>query len=68
MDYREFEYEKLLGAPDFVRDDLGLQPVFIPRQDGSMEHYAFLDQDDSEVFNCSGLRQLVEEAERRREL
>jgi len=61
----EFNYEEIKKAPEYLRE-LGLKPVFVPTQDGCNSYYAFLDvKDNSEVFVCRDLGQLVEEAEKR---
>jgi len=65
MAYGQFHYQEIKRAPEFL-NDLGLKPVFIPRQDGCIEYYAFLNiKEDSEVFCCENLGQLVKEAEKR---
>ena len=64
MTYEKFHYEEVKGAPEYLRE-LGIKPVFIPRQDGYLKHYAFLDKNESEVFACGELNQLVKEADRR---
>ena len=66
MNYGDFEYREIKGAPKFLKK-LGIKPVFIPRQDGYLEHYAFLDQEGAEVFACGDLVQLAEEANKRKD-
>ncbi len=63
--YGDFEYHEIKNAPAFLKD-LGIKPVFAPRQDGYLEHYAFLDKEGAEVFACGDLVQLVEEAKKRK--
>ncbi|MBT4166100.1 hypothetical protein HOE04_03620 [archaeon] len=61
----KFRYEEMKNAPEALRE-LGIKPVFVPRQDGYREHYAFLGiESDSEVYSCGDLMQLVGEGERR---
>ena len=46
-------------------DGFGLTPVFVPRQEGYLEHYALLSKDGSESVVCGDLDSLVEVAEDR---
>lgn len=63
--YGDFEYKEIKNVPVFLKD-LGIKPVFVPRQDGYLEHYAFLDEKGAEVFVCNNMVQLTEEAEERK--
>ena len=58
------KFEQIINAPPKLLE-MGLRPVYVPRQDGYREHYAFLDKDDSEIFCCSDLQGLVEEGNKR---
>ena len=41
---------------------MGITPVFFPRQDGLLEHYALLNKDETEIFSTFELSGLVAEA------
>ena len=61
MSYGEFSYQELKNAPEYLKA-LGLKAVYVPRQDGTLEHYAFLSlKDGSEMFVCGNLDDLVDE-------
>lgn len=62
MSYGKFHYEEIKNAPTYLKD-LGIKPVFVPRQDGYREHYAFLDNNEATVYACSELSDLVKEGE-----
>ena len=64
MAYREYRFQKLKGYPKEL-DNLGLTPVYFPRQDGLIEHYALLDAKESEIFCTGDLISLVKEADKR---
>jgi len=71
MSYGQFRYTELQNVPPFLKEELGLRAVHVPRQDGYREHYALLDGEESAVFECSsgsdgGLKVLAKEANRRR--
>lgn len=62
-----FEFTELKNAPAFLKD-LGLRAVYVPRQDGWHEHYAFFDaESNEEMFSCNTIDGLVDEAGERKE-
>ncbi len=65
MAYGVYNYKEIEGAPEYLKE-LKIRAVFSPRQDGSLEHYAFLNEGGFEVYSCGDLEQLVKEAEKRK--
>ena len=63
MSYGEFKYQIMKDYPEEL-NALGLTPVFVPKQDGYLPHYALLDKDQSEVY-AGDLVGLVGESTRR---
>ena len=63
MAYRVYDYKEIKNAPEYLKK-LEIKPVFCPRQDGCLEHYAFLNKEGAEIFVCGNLGQLVKEAEK----
>jgi len=63
MTYGKYHHLDVKAAPKFL-GKLGIKPVYFPRQDGVLEHYAFLSKDGSVIFTCVDLEQLVKEADK----
>jgi hypothetical protein len=63
MAYGEYTYQKMKNYPKEL-DEMGITPVFFPRQDGLLEHYALLDKDEEKIFSSFDLSDLVTEADK----
>ena len=64
MAYGKPIFQEMKRVPDALRE-IGIRPVFVPRQDGYREHYAFIDDSGAEIYVCSHLDQLVTEGDKR---
>lgn len=64
MAYGEYTFQKMKNYPKEL-DVMGIIPVFFPRQDGLIEHYALLDKDETEIFSSFDLSDVVTQANKR---
>lgn len=64
MAYGEYTYQEMKNYPNELKL-MGIKPVYFPRQDGLLEHYALLDKDEEKIFSSFDLSDVVEEANKR---
>jgi hypothetical protein len=61
MAYGEYTYQEMKNYPNELKL-MGIKPVFFPRQDGLLAHYALLDKDEEKIFYSFELSDIVTQA------